>query len=114
MKYSQLLSSHHATVSSGNETSVESTVIWQVFLSQGLGFQNCFCLSVPPSPQMSLDGDREKKTALRIYHTSEIIAVEQSGSEGQLLSLFSATAVGNIHLSVSKQKEVAAAQLSLP
>lgn len=71
-------------------------------------------LSVPPSPQMSLDGDREKKTALRIYCTSEIVVVEQSGSEGQLLSLFSDTAVGNIHLSVFKLKEIAAAQLSLP
>lgn len=36
-----LLSSYHATVNSGNEATAESAVIWQLFLSQRLRFQNC-------------------------------------------------------------------------
>lgn len=35
-----LLSSYHATVNSGTEATAESAVIWQLFLSQRLRFQN--------------------------------------------------------------------------
>lgn len=73
------------------------------------------CASIPP--QLNLDSDSKKKTALGPYHTAEIIAVEQLGSERQLPSL--SIAIASLAHSweiptrqFQKKKKRAAAQLS--
>lgn len=71
-----LLSSYHATVNSGTEATAESAVIWQLFLSQRLRFQNCLPM-FPLPPSLNIEGDSEKNTAGEPHHPAEIINMEQ-------------------------------------